>query len=209
MKNKIDYSVYLVTDTGMCPRENLLDVCEKAIDGGATLIQLREKDISSRAFFEEAAALKKLCESRNVPLLINDRADIALAADADGIHIGQSDIPIDAARRILGDDKIIGVSAGTVEEALEAEKSGADYLGVGAVFPTATKDDAENVGIDTLRKVRGAVKIPIVGIGGINTENIEKLNGTGIDGVAVVSCIMAAGDPKAAAAELKEKARKL
>ena len=207
--NKIDYSVYLVTDTGMCPRENLIDVCAKAIDGGATLIQLREKDISSRAFYEEALELKKLCSSRNIPLLINDRLDIALAVGADGIHIGQSDIPIDAARKLLGFDKIIGVSAGSVEEALEAARNDADYLGVGAVFPTSTKDDAKNVGIEILKNVRSAVNIPIVGIGGINSGNIDKLYGTGIDGVAVVSCIMASIDPKAAAAELREKARNL
>ena len=207
--SKTDYSVYLVTDTGMCPRENLIDVCGKAIDGGATLIQLREKDISSRAFYEEALALKALCARRAVPLLINDRVDIALAAGADGIHIGQSDIPLEAARRLLGKDKIIGVSAGSVAEAVEAEQGGADYLGVGAVFPTSTKDDAENVGIDMLKAVREAVKIPIVGIGGINAENIEKLRGTGIDGVAVVSCIMASRDPEAAAAAPKEKVRNL
>ncbi len=208
MKN-FDLSVYLVTDTDMCPRENLLDVCEKAVLGGATLIQLREKNISSRLFYEEAVALKQLCSKLNVPLLINDRLDIALASGADGVHIGQSDLPIEAVRGLLGNDRIIGVSAGCVKEAVNAEKRGADYLGVGAVFPTSTKDDAENVGIDMLRKVRSAVKIPIVGIGGINTENIEKLKGTGIDGVAVVSCIMASDDPKAAAAELKEKVEKL
>lgn len=208
MKN-FDLSVYLVTDTEMCPRENLLDVCEKAVQGGATLIQLREKNISSRLFYEEAVALKRLCLRLNVPLLINDRLDIALAAGADGVHIGQSDIPIEAVRRLLGNDSIIGVSAGSVEEAVTAEKQGADYLGVGAVFPTATKDDAENVGIDMLKEVRSNVKIPIVGIGGINPGNIEKLNGTGIDGVAVVSCIMASADPKSAASELKEKVKKL
>lgn len=208
-KNMIDYSVYLVTDTGMCSRENLIAVCEKAIDGGATVIQLREKDISSKDFYAEAVALKKLCDRREVPLLINDRADIALAVDADGIHIGNGDIPLEAARQILGDDKIIGYSAGSVSEAIYAEKNGADYLGVGAVFPTSTKDDAENIGIDMLCKVRKAVNIPIVGIGGINGDNIDLLYGTGIDGVAVVSCIMASDDPKAAAAILKKKAKNL
>jgi len=199
------YSVYLVTDTDMCPRENLLTVVGEAIRGGVTTVQLREKDISTREFYAEALALKKLCGENNVPLIINDRVDIALAVDADGIHIGQSDMPIAVARRILGENKIIGLSAGNVTEALEAVRGGADYLGVGAVFHTATKKDAKDVGIDMLRRVRAAAPIPIVGIGGINTENIDKLFGIGIDGVAVVSCIMASENPYAAAKTLSDK----
>ena len=205
----VDYSVYLVTDTDICPRENLIKVCREAIEGGVTPIQLREKNLSSREFYNEAVALKKLCADRNVPLLINDRVDIALAADADGVHLGQSDLPIEAARRVLGENKIIGLSAGRAEEALNAERSGADYLGVGAMFPTATKKDANNVGVGILREIRGLVKIPIVGIGGINTENIEQLYGTGADGVAVVSCIMGSGAPREAAKILREKSRYL
>lgn len=200
------YSTYLVTDTDMCPRENLISVVEEAIMGGVTLVQLREKDISTREFLNEAIALKKLCGSKNVPLIINDRLDIALASEADGVHIGQSDMPLDIARRLLGADKIIGVSAGSTLEAKEAADGGADYLGVGAVFHTSTKKNANDVGIDMLRKVRGAVSIPIVGIGGINTDNIEQLYGTGIDGAAVVSCIMASDNPFAAAKTLAEKA---
>ena len=205
MKQKPNYRLYLVTDAEICPRENLLDVCEKAIDGGVSIIQLREKDISSREFYNEAAALKTLCTAKNVPLIINDRLDIALAVDADGIHIGQSDMPLAAARRILGSGKIIGVSAGNVSEALDAEHGGADYLGVGAVFPTGTKKDAENIGIDMLKQVTAAASIPIVGIGGINHENINLLRGSGIDGVAVVSCIMGSKDPYSAAETLREK----
>lgn len=201
------YSVYLVTDTDMCPRENLIRVVDEAIRGGVTLVQLREKDISTREFYAEAMALKTLCAAKNIPLIINDRIDIALAADTDGVHIGQSDMPLDAARRLLGKDKLIGLSAGSVSEALEAERGGADYLGVGAVFHTSTKKDANDVGIDMLREVRAATNIPMVGIGGINTENIERLYGTGIDGVSVVSCIMASEDPFSAARTLAEKTK--
>lgn len=207
--SKIDYSTYLVTDTDMCPREKLIDVVGGAIRGGVTLIQLREKEISTREFYNEAVLLKELCKKNGVPLIINDRLDIALAVDADGIHVGQSDMPIEVIRRILGRDKIIGLSAGNVHDAEEAVKGGADYLGVGAVFRTATKKDANDVGIEMLEKVRAAVKIPIVGIGGINSNNIEKLYGTGIDGVAVVSCIMASDDPYNAAKQLAEKVKNL
>ena len=207
--NNIDYSTYLVTDTDMCPRENLIQVVGEAVRGGVTLIQLREKNISTRDFYNEALALKELCLKNNVPLIINDRLDIALAVDADGIHVGQSDMPVSVVRRILGNDKIIGLSAGSVKQAEEAVKDGADYLGVGAVFHTSTKSDANDVGIEMLKKVRSSVKIPIVGIGGINADNIEELYGTGIDGVAVVSCIMASSDPYAAAKRLAEKVKNL
>ncbi len=207
--SSIDYGVYLVTDTDMCPPESLLSVCGEAISGGVSVIQLREKKLSSGAFYREALELKKLCEKHGVPLIINDRLDIALAVDADGVHIGQSDIPLEVARKILGNNKIIGVSARSTEDAVRAEKQGADYLGVGAVFPTATKKDAAYVGIDMPARVRNAVKIPVVGIGGINSDNIEELYGTGIDGVAVVSCIMASDDPKGAAAKLRGKIKYL
>ncbi len=193
----------------MCPREKLADVVGEAIRGGVTLVQLREKDISTRDFYNEAVLLKELCSKGGVPLIINDRLDIALAVDADGIHIGQSDMPVSVVRRILGKEKIIGLSAGSVEEAEEAVRGGADYLGVGAVFHTSTKSDANDVGIEMLKKVRSAVKIPIVGIGGINADNIEQLYGTGIEGVAVVSCIMASGDPYSAAKQLAGKVKNL
>lgn len=206
---KINYELYLVTDTNICPREKLVSVTESAIKGGVTLVQLREKDISTREFFAEASELKKLCKHHNVPLLINDRIDIALAVDADGIHIGQSDMPLKVSRKILGPNKIIGLSAGNVNQAVEAVNDGADYLGVGAVFPTSTKRDASNVGIDMLKQVRKSVDIPIVGIGGINPNNISQLYGSGIEGVAVVSCIMGSDDPYAVSKQLSKMVKEL
>ena len=207
--DKVNYGLYLVTDTNICPREKLLSVTESAIKGGVTLVQLREKDISTREFFDEASELKKLCKHYDVPLLINDRIDIALAVDADGIHIGQSDMPLKVSRRILGSNKIIGLSAGNVNQAVEALNDGADYLGVGAVFPTSTKKDASNVGIDMLKQVRKSVDIPIVGIGGINPENISQLYGSGIEGVAVVSCIMGSENPYAVSKQLSQMVKEL
>ena len=201
--DKVNYGLYLVTDTNICPREKLLSVTESAIKGGVTLVQLREKDISTREFFAEASELKKLCKHYDVPLLINDRIDIALAVDADGIHIGQSDMPLKVSRRI------IGLSAGNVNQAVEALNDGADYLGVGAVFPTSTKKDASNVGIDMLKQVRKSVDIPIVGIGGINPENISQLYGSGIEGVAVVSCIMGSENPYAVSKQLSQMVKEL
>lgn len=207
--DKVNYGLYLVTDTNICSREKLVSVTEAAIKGGVTLVQLREKDISTREFFAEALELKKLCKNYNVPLLINDRIDIALAVDADGIHIGQSDMPLKVSRKILGPNKIIGLSAGNVNQAVEAVSDGADYLGVGAVFPTSTKKDASNVGIEMLKQVRKSVDIPIVGIGGINPDNISQLYGSGIEGVAVVSCIMGSDDPYAVSKQLSQMVKEL
>ena len=207
--DKVNYGLYLVTDTNICSREKLVSVTEAAIKGGVTLVQLREKDISTREFFAEALELKKLCKHYNVPLLINDRIDIALAVDADGIHIGQSDMPLKVSRKILGPNKIIGLSAGNVNQAVEAVSDGADYLGVGAVFPTSTKKDASNVGIEMLKQVRKSVDIPIVGIGGINPDNISQLYGSGIEGVAVVSCIMGSDDPYAVSKQLSQMVKEL
>lgn len=207
--DKVNYGLYLVTDTNICSREKLVSVTEAAIKGGVTLVQLREKDISTREFFAEALELKKLCKHYNVPLLINDRIDIALAVDADGIHIGQSDMPLKVSRKILGPNKIIGLSAGNVNRAVEAVSDGADYLGVGAVFPTSTKKDVSNVGIEMLKQVRKSVDIPIVGIGGINPDNISQLYGSGIEGVAVVSCIMGSDDPYAVSKQLSQMVKEL
>lgn len=198
-----NYALYLVTDTGICPRENLLTCVEEAILGGVTMVQLREKEISSRDFYEEAAALKKITHKYQVPLIINDRLDIMLAVDADGLHIGQSDIPASVARRLIGGNKILGLSAGNLSAAQQAKLDGADYLGVGAVFPTATKQDAKFIGTETLKEIKKAVALPIVGIGGIKKENIDALNGSGIDGVAVVSAIMGSDDPRSAAVNLR------
>ena len=176
---------------------------EQAVTGGCTAVQLREKTASSREFYETAFNARKITARFGVPLIINDRADIALAVDADGAHIGQGDLPYDAARRILGHDKIIGVSVSNTEEALAAAAMGADYLGVGAMFATGTKSDANLTGMEELRRIRERVKIPIVVIGGINKDTIPLFRGTGIDGIAVVSAIVSQKDAAAAARELK------
>ncbi len=197
---KINYSLYLCTD------RNLTADIEKtvalAIEGGVTVVQLREKNCSSKEFFDVATRLKKITAQKNIPLIVNDRIDIAQAVDAAGVHIGQSDLPCKVARKILGAEKIIGVSVSTVEEAMQAEIDGANYLGVGAMFATATKTDAKIVTLDTLKKIRAAVKIPIVAIGGINLETISKIKPAKIDGVAFVSAIIAAENPKRAAENL-------
>lgn len=206
---KFDCSLYLVTDTELYPRDNLLKTVEQALIGGVTLVQLREKNISSRLFFEEACALLKLTHSFNVPLIINDRADIMLASGADGLHIGQSDLPAETARRIIGQDRILGLSAGNVKEAKAAQADGADYIGVGAVFPTSTKSDARPAGVQILCDAVRSVDIPAVGIGGISEKNIAEIYGCGADGVAVVSAIMGAPDPQNAAAALKEMVKNL
>ncbi len=186
----------------MCPREQLPGVVEQAIEGGVTMVQLREKDCSSRVFYETALCVQEVTRHYGVPLLINDRLDIALAVDAEGLHIGQSDLPASVARRILGKEKLLGVSAGTLEEARQAVADGADYLGVGAVFPTDTKEDADAVGVEGLKQICAAVDIPIVGIGGLKEHNLPVLEGTGIDGIAVVSAIVAQKDPRGAAQQL-------
>lgn len=203
------FRLYLVTDAGLCPRERLEETVEAALRGGVTMVQLREKELDSRAFYQEALALKRITDAYGVPLIINDRLDIMLAVDAAGLHIGQKDLPAPAARRVMGPDKLLGISARTLAEARQAKADGADYLGVGAVFPTATKKDAVWVGRETLREIRTAVEIPVVGIGGIGPGNLAQLYGSGIDGVAVVSAIMASPDPEAAAGTLREMAGRL
>lgn len=183
--------------------DTLESAVRQAVSGGCSVIQLREKDCTSRDFFEQAVRLKKITDEFNVPLIINDRIDIALAVDAAGVHIGQEDIPAAAARRILGADKIIGVSAGTVAEALAAVRDGADYLGVGALYPTATKQDADTVSRETLAEIRRLADIPIVIIGGINRQTAGNFKNMGIDGLAVVSAVIAADDIAEAARELR------
>jgi len=168
MKPEIDYSLYLVTDRGLMTTPTLEEAVEQAIDGGCTLVQLREKNASSREFYRSAVSVKKVTDRRGVPLIINDRLDIALASGAAGVHLGQSDLPAAAARRVLGPDKIVGVSASTPAQAEAAQAAGADYLGVGAMFPTGTKTDADIISMEELKKIRAAVSIPIVAIGGIN-----------------------------------------
>jgi thiamine-phosphate pyrophosphorylase len=176
---------------------------EQAVRGGCTLVQLREKNASSREFYETAARVRKITANLGVPLIINDRADIALAVNADGVHLGQDDLPLDAARRLMGEDKIIGVSAGSLDEARAAADMGADYLGVGAMFATGTKTDANPASMDELRRIRAEIKLPIVVIGGINKNTVPLFAGTGIDGIAVVSAIVSQKDVCGAARELK------
>ncbi len=175
---------------------------ESALRGGTTVIQLREKDCSSREFYELGLRVKKITERYNTPLIINDRVDIALAVGAAGVHVGQGDLPCKVVREIVGPDMIVGVSAATLEEAVRAEQDGADYLGVGAMYATATKTDTRPVSMEELLKIRAAVKIPIVVIGGINKQTLGNFKGTGVDGLAVVSAIVAQPDPEAAAREL-------
>ena len=201
-KNEIDYTLYLCTNRGLMSTDTLEEAVEQAVQGGCTVVQLREKDCTSLEFYETARSIRKITDRYKVPLIINDRVDIALAVDADGVHVGQSDLPASVVRRILGPDKIIGVSAGTLAEALQAEAEGADYLGVGAMYATSTKEDADVTTIEELKEIRKAVGIPIVVIGGINKNTLENFKGYGIDGLAVVSAVIAADDIKAAAGEL-------
>lgn len=195
--------LYAVTDRSWLKGETLDSQVERAMKGGATMIQLREKELSAGEFLAEAKMIKEVCARYHVPFLINDNVEIAAAVDADGVHVGQSDMEAGDVRRRLGEGKIIGVSAQTVEQALLAEKHGADYLGVGAVFPTGTKKDASDVSYETLKAICEAVTIPVVAIGGITADNMTRLEGSGICGVAVVSAIFAQADIEAAAGKLK------
>ena len=192
MKPAINYSIYLVTDHNCLQGRDFLGCIENALQGGVTLVQLREKNVDGGIFLQRAVAVKNLCDKYNVPLLINDRIDVALACKAAGVHLGQDDIPPSAARAILGPDAIIGVSAHSCEEALAAEKDGADYLGVGAVFPTNSKDDASEVGLNMLKEIRQISKLPIVGIGGINAQNYTQVRAAGAEGAAIISGILGA-----------------
>ena len=190
MKPAINYSIYLVTDHNCLQGRDFLGCIENALQGGVTLVQLREKNVDGGIFLQRALAVKNLCDKYNVPLLINDRIDVALACKAAGVHLGQDDIPPSVARAILGPDAIIGVSAHSCEEALAAEKDGADYLGVGAVFPTNSKDDASEVGLNMLKEIRQISKLPIVGIGGINAQNYTQVRAAGAQGAAIISGIL-------------------
>lgn len=198
-----DLLLYAVTDRYWLNGRTLTDVVRESLEGGVTMLQLREKTLEEPAFLQEARELQALCRSYHVPFIVNDNVDIALAMDADGVHVGQSDMEALDVRAKLGPDKIIGVSAQTVEQALLAEKHGADYLGVGAVFPTGSKADAEEVSFDTLKAICQAVAIPVVAIGGISRGNAARLAGSGICGVAVISAIYGAADIRAASQELK------
>lgn len=200
---KVDYSLYLVTDRKMMKTPTIEEAIEQAILGGVSIVQLREKNISTLEFVNIAKNVKNITSKYNIPLIINDRLDIALAIDADGLHIGQDDMPLSIARKILGKNKIIGVSARNLEEAVNANKDGADYLGVGAMYSTNTKADAKITSMDELQKICNQVNIPIVVIGGINTKTIPNFKNYNIDGFAVVSAIMAENNVKEATQNLK------
>lgn len=197
MKAQPDYSIYLVTDDGCLQGRALLDCVREALEGGVTLVQYRAKTASSAEMYAEALQLKALCDSFNVPLIINDRLDIAMAVGAAGVHLGQDDLPCAAARKILGEDYIIGVSAHNPAEAKAALQSGADYLGCGAVFGTATKADVQKLGTDGLAAICKAKGLPVVGIGGVTADNYREVRAAGADGAAIVSGILAQPDIRA------------
>jgi len=203
-KAEIDYRLYLVTDRETLKGRDLCQSIEQAIVGGVTLVQLREKSVSTREFLKLALAVKEITTRHEIPLIINDRLDIALAIDADGLHIGQDDLPMPMARKLFGPDKIIGVSAGTLEESLLAEKQGADYLGVGAMVATPTKPEAKIVTFDELKQIKKSVHIPVVAIGGIHEWNAPEAITSGIDGISVVSAILAQDNIQGAAHQLRK-----
>jgi thiamine-phosphate pyrophosphorylase len=201
----IDYSLYLVTDRGLAKGRSTLEIVKAAVEGGITCVQLREKDCSTLEFIRQAFEIKDFLKACGVPLIINDRVDVAQAVEADGVHLGQTDMPLEIAKKILGGSMIIGISAESLEDALEAEKGGADYLGVSPIYATPTKTDtAPPLGLEGLRTIREAVKLPLVAIGGLNQDNAAAVIRSGGDGVAVVSAIVAAGDPASAARNLKQ-----
>lgn len=201
---KLDFSLYLVTDRGLMSTQTLTEAVEQAILGGCTMVQLREKESSSLEFYEQAQEVKQITDRYGVPLIINDRVDIALAVEAAGIHIGQSDLPVPDVRRLIGMEMLLGVSVSSSEEAGKAMEDGADYLGVGAMFPTGTKIDANAVSMEELRRIRRMTNLPIVVIGGINLENAGLFRPMGIDGLAVVSAIIGQPNIRKAAAQMKE-----
>lgn len=206
---KVDPSLYFITDSTNYTEEEFLYRVEQALEGGATLMQLREKDRSTREYLELAEKVHTIAKRYGVPLIIDDRVDVALAIDAEGVHVGASDMPVAIARKLMGKDKIVGATAKTVPWAKEAYEQGADYLGVGAIYPTTTKVKTVLTSTDTLRDICNAVPIPANAIGGLNKDNIDILKGIPIAGICVVSAIMKADDPKKAAKELKARAMEL
>ena len=207
--DKKDLLLYAVTDRHWLNGRTLYSVVKESLDGGVRFLQLREKELDEAHFLEEAKELQKLCKEYKIPFIINDNVDIALAMNADGVHVGQSDMEAGDVREKLGPDKIIGVSAQTVEQALLAEKHGADYLGVGAVFPTGSKADAVEVPHETVKAICEAVSIPVIAIGGITQENVKELAGSGICGIAVISAVYAQKNIKKAAEDLKEATKRM
>jgi thiamine-phosphate pyrophosphorylase len=207
--SKKDLLLYAVTDRSWLDGETLYQQVESALKGGATFIQLREKHLDQEHFMQEAVEIQKLCKKYGVPFVINDNVEIAAAMNADGVHVGQSDMEASDVRKKLGPDKIIGVSAQTVEQALLAQAKGADYLGVGAVFPTGSKADAEEVSHETLQRICEMVSIPVIAIGGISKDNVCQLKGSGICGIAVISAIFAQNDIEIATKELKVQTKEM
>ena len=201
---KIDTTLYFITDSTGFTEEEFIYRVEQGLKGGATLLQLREKDKTTREYVALAKKVHQITKKYDVPLIIDDRIDVAMAVDAEGVHLGRSDMPVDIARRILGKDKIIGATAKTVAQATEAYKKGADNLGVGAIYPTTTKVKTVLTSVDTLKEIVKAVTIPVNALGGLNKDNIKILENTGIAGVCVVSAIMKAENPQKAASEIKE-----
>lgn len=207
--DKKDLILYAVTDRSWLGEQTLYEQVEAALKGGTTFVQLREKELDEEAFCEEALEIQKLCAKYHVPFVLNDNVELAARINADGVHVGQSDMEAGDVRKKLGPDKIIGVSAQTVEQALLAQERGADYLGVGAVFPTGSKADAVEVEHHVVKEICDAVDIPVIAIGGISRDNVMELKGTGICGIAVISAIFAQKDIEAAARELREQTEKM
>lgn len=200
----LDTTLYFITDSTSVPAERFLPTVEAACKGGATLIQLREKNRSTREYMELAASVHEISKRYNIPLIIDDRVDVALAIDAEGVHVGQTDMPVSIARKLMGEDKIVGATTKTVPQALDAFEQGADYLGVGAIYPTTTKVVTILTSVETLKAIVKAVPIKVNAIGGLNKENIDVLKGSGISGICAVSAIMKAADPENATRELKQ-----
>lgn len=209
MNKEMDTTLYFITDSTGYEKEEFLKRVEAALQGGVTLVQLREKERTTREYLELAQEVHVLTQKYGVPLIIDDRLDVALAAGVEGVHLGQSDLPVDKARKILGEDFIIGATAKTVEQATEAYRQGADYLGVGAIYPTTTKVKTVLTSTDMLRRICEAVPIPVNAIGGLNKDRLDVLTGIPIAGVCAVSAIMKAEDPKRAAEELMDAAKKI
>lgn len=202
---KLDTTLYFITDSTGVSEDKLLNTVEQACLGGATIIQLREKNKTTREYIDLAEKVHSVTKKYNIPLIIDDRVDVALAADTEGVHVGQSDMPVYIARKLMGKNKIVGATTKTVPQAKEAFEQGADYLGVGAIYPTTTKVKTVLTSVDTLKSIVKAVPINVNAIGGLNTENADILKGSGISGICVVSAIMKSEDPKLAAQKLKEK----
>lgn len=200
----LDTTLYFITDSTSVPEERFLPAVEAACKGGATLVQLREKDKSTREYMDLAVATHEITARYGIPLIIDDRVDVALAIGAEGVHVGQSDMPVGIARKIMGPDKIIGATTKTIPQALEAYEQGADYLGCGAIYPTTTHVKTVITPVETLKEIVKAVPVPVNAIGGLNKDNIFVLKGSGIAGICVVSAIMKAADPELATRELKQ-----